>query len=50
MLLSINKKIDVSVLVKMMTELSVDIEHVMQFEKLLNRSKNILTIYPLYPI
>lgn len=34
MLLSINKEIDVNVLVIMMTELSVDIEHVMQFEKL----------------
>lgn len=34
MLLSINKEIDVSVLVIMMTELSVDIEHVIQFEKL----------------
>lgn len=36
MLLGINKEIDVSVLAKMicMTELSVDIEHVMQFKKL----------------
>lgn len=34
MLLSINKEIDISDLVIMMIELSVDIKHVMQFKKL----------------